>query len=451
MIPTQSGPKALKPSRREFIQSGTAAAVGTALAVQAAIVPAVHAAGSDVLRVGLIGCGGRGTGAAAQALRADKHVELVALGDVFEDHLRGSLDTLKKDDEVGRRVTVKDDHCFVGFDAYKQVLASGVDVVLLTTPPHFRPIHLKAAVEAGKHVFAEKPVAVDAPGVRAVLAASAEAKKKNLAMVAGLCWRYHQGMREAFQRVHDGAVGDIVALQCSYDTGSLWHKPRQEAWSDMEWQLRNWLYFTWLSGDHILEQHVHSLDKMAWAMKDEYPVKAIGTGGRQVRVDPAFGHIFDHFAVVYEYASGVKVFGSCRQQAGCANDVSDHIYGTKGSCHIQASHGQATIGSSVAGQPSWRSPEPPVRYVPERAQRTVRQHPRGQADQRRRVDGQEHADGAHGPHGGLHGQGHHLGAGAELEGRPVAGQVRVRRDAGAACSQAGRDEVRVSVWASRGA
>src|SRR5438128_1963424 len=142
------------------------------------------------------------------------------------------------------------------------------------------------------------------------------------------CWRYHEGMREALKRVHDGAVGEVTALQCSYDTGTLWHHPRQKEWSDMEWQLRNWLYFTWLSGDHIVEQHVHSLDKMAWAMKDEYPVRASGIGGRQVRTDPKFGHVFDHHCVVFEYKTGVKLFSYSRQQAGCANDVSDHVLGT---------------------------------------------------------------------------------------------------------------------------
>src|SRR5262249_35257128 len=146
---------------------------------------------------------------------------------------------------------------------------------------------------------------VDAPGVRSVLDTCEEAKKKNLSIVAGLCWRYHQGMRETFKRIHDGAVGDIVALQTSYDTGGLWVREREQGWSDMEWQLRNWLYFTWLSGDHNVEQHVHSLDKMAWAMKDEYPIKATGSGGRQVRTDPKYGHIFDHHAVVYQYANGV--------------------------------------------------------------------------------------------------------------------------------------------------
>ena len=318
-------------SRRDFLKASAVA--GAALATPWGSVANVHAAGSDVLRVGLIGCGGRGTGAASQALNADPHVKLIAMGDLFADRLRYSLDELRKG-EVAAKVDVKEDHCFVGWDAYKQVLATPIDVVILATPPHFRPAHLKAAVEAGKHIFAEKPVAVDAPGVRAVFAACAEAKRKNLCLVSGLCFRYEDAKRETMKRVHDGAIGDIVALHSSYYTGSLWHKARQEGWSDMEWQCRNWLYFTWLSGDHIVEQHVHSLDKMAWAMQDQYPVKATGTGGRQVRTGPEFGHIFDHHAVTFEFKNGVKCFSYCRQQAGAANDVTDYIMGTLGTCEV---------------------------------------------------------------------------------------------------------------------
>jgi predicted dehydrogenase len=318
-------------TRRDFLAASAATVAGATLT---ALTSSVHAAGSDVLRIGLIGCGDRGTGAATQALHADPNVQLVALGDVFSDRLQKSLNTLRADEEVGPKVQVKPEHCFVGFDAYNQVLASGVDVVLLTTPPHFRPLHLKAAVEAGKHIFCEKPIAVDAPGVRSVMESSNLAKRKNLSLVSGLCYRYERAKRETMKRVHEGSVGDIIALHTSYNTGGLWHFDRKPDWSDMEWQLRNWLYFTWLSGDHIVEQHVHSLDKMAWAMQDQPPIRASGVGGRQVRTDPAFGHIFDHHAVAFEYANGVKLFSFCRQQVGCANDVSDHILGTKGTCDV---------------------------------------------------------------------------------------------------------------------
>jgi predicted dehydrogenase len=315
-------------SRRDFLKVSTAVAGG--LAATLPFGSNVHAGGSDVLRVGLIGCGGRGTGAAAQALNADKHVKLVAMGDVFADRLQLSLDTLRKDARVADKVDVKPDHCFTDFDAYQKVLASGVDVVLLCTPPHFRPAHLKAAVEAGKHVFAEKPVAVDAPGVRSVLATCELAKKKGLSIVSGLCLRYDLGFRETVRRLQDGAVGDLIALQANDYRGSNWAKPRQPGWTDMQWHMRNWYNFTWLSGDFNVEQHVHFLDVCAWVMKDQYPVRAVGMGGRQVRTGPQYGHIYDHFSVVYEYANGAKLFSNCRQQVGCKTDISAHVMGSKG-------------------------------------------------------------------------------------------------------------------------
>jgi predicted dehydrogenase len=314
-------------TRREFLGV-------SATALLAGFTTSVHASGNDTLKIGLIGCGGRGTGAATQALRADPNVRLIALGDAFADRIESCHNQLMSDGDIAAKVDVEAQHRFTGFDAYKNVIASGVDVVLLATPPHFRPIHLKAAVDAGKHVFCEKPVAVDPQGARSVLETCREAKKKNLAVVSGLCWRYHQGKRETMKRVHDGAVGEIVALHTNYNVHGLWHKKREPAMSDMEWQLRNWLYFTWLSGDHIVEQHIHSLDKMAWAMKDEPPVKAFGHGGRQSRTDPVFGQIFDHHAVCFEYANGVKLFSYCRQQDGTPNDVSDYILGTLGTCDV---------------------------------------------------------------------------------------------------------------------
>ncbi|HEY7425674.1 MAG TPA: Gfo/Idh/MocA family oxidoreductase [Gemmataceae bacterium] len=349
---TQAPSSAPGATRRDFLAGAAVAAAGATLA---SLASNVHAAGSDVLRIGLIGCGNRGTGAAEQALNADKNTRLVALGDMFSDKLQKSLTQLKGNKAIGDRVEVKPECCFTGFDAYKQVIPL-VDVVLLTTPPHFRPLHLKAAVEAGKHIFAEKPCAVDAPGVRAVLKACEEARKKNLSIVAGLCWRYHHGMQETMKRVHGGAIGDITALQCTYNTGGLWSVKREDGWSDMEWQLRDWLYFTWLSGDFNVEQHVHSLDKMAWAMQNEYPISAVGSGGRQVRTEPVYGHIFDHHTVAYEYANGVKLFSACRQQGGCAQDVSDHIMGTKGVCHIETSRpARGILVSPPNRKPFWQS------------------------------------------------------------------------------------------------
>jgi len=335
-------PHAPGASRRAFLKTGAA----TALATQLGALPQVHAAGSDVLRIGLIGCGGRGTGAAGQALNAESNVKLVAMGDMFPDHLQSSLETLRRDESLAPKIDVKKENCFVGFDAYKHVLAAPIDVVLLATPPHFRPLHLRAAIDAGKHVFCEKPVAVDAPGIRAVFEASAEAKRKNLTLVSGLCYRYENAKRETMKRVHEGALGEIVAMQTNYNTHYLWMHRRKPEWTDMEWQLRNWLYFTWLSGDHIVEQHIHSLDKMAWAMKDQYPVRATGLGGRQVRTGIEYGNIFDHHAVVFEYAGGVKLFSYCRQQNGCAIDVNDYVLGTKGTCDV--------MKHAISGETRWR-------------------------------------------------------------------------------------------------
>jgi predicted dehydrogenase len=330
MIGPQTAPGDSTSTRRDFLRSSTAAVGGALLPLASS----VHAAGGAVLRVGLIGCGGRGTGAAAQALQADPDVKLVALGDVFEDRLRSSLATLKDDEKVAAKVDVTPDHCFLGFDAFEKVLGSGVDVVLLCTPPHFRPVHLRAAVEAGKHVFAEKPVAVDAPGVHSVLASCELARKKGLSIVSGLCLRSDFGFRETVRRLHDGAVGDIVALQANDYRGSNWARPRQPGWTDMQWQMRNWYNFTWLSGDFNVEQHVHFLDVCAWVMKDEYPVRAVGMGGRLVRSAPEHGNIYDHFSVVYEYAGGAKLFSNCRQQDGCAKDISAHVLGTKGRAEL---------------------------------------------------------------------------------------------------------------------
>jgi predicted dehydrogenase len=315
------------PTRRDLLGA-------SAVAATLAAAPHVYAAGSDVLRVGLIGCGSRGTGAASQALRADEHVKLVAMGDAFEDRLQTSLETLRKDEKVAGKIDVPPERCFVGFDAYRQVLAAGVDVVLLTTPPHFRPLHLKAAVEAGKHIFAEKPVAVDAPGVRSVLATCAEAKRKGLSVVSGLCLRYDNGFRATVKRLQDGAAGEVLTLQANDYRGSNWAKPRQPGSTDMQYQMRNWYNFTWLSGDFNVEQHVHFLDVCTWVMKDEYPVRAAGLGGRQVRTAPEDGHIYDHFAVVYEYAGGARLFSNCRQQRGLKNEISAHVVGTRGRAEL---------------------------------------------------------------------------------------------------------------------
>jgi len=313
-------------SRRAFLKSSSAVALAAPFVARSGF---AQVSPGETLRVGLVGCGGRGTGAAAQALAADSNVKLVALGDAFQDRLESSLDTLKKQSEIAQKIDVPEARRFVGFDAYKEVIAAS-DVVLLATPPHFRPIHIRAAIDAGKHVFAEKPVAVDAPGVRAVLAACEEARKKKLSVVSGLAMRYSNAHRETVRRIHDGALGDIRTLQANDFRGPIWVKPRQPGWTDMEYHMRNWYYFTWLSGDFNVEQHIHILDLCAWLMKDEYPVSAMGLGGRQVRTGPEYGNIYDHHSVIYEYANGVKLHAYCRQFAGGVNDISAHVAGAKG-------------------------------------------------------------------------------------------------------------------------
>src|ERR1041385_3552285 len=337
----------LPTTRRRFLKTGSIAAMMGAVAPYVKIAPKAFAANSETIKVGLIGCGGRGSGAAGQALAADNNVLLPAMGDVFQDRLHNSHDALKK--QAGEKVQVDPDKMFIGLDAYKKVLNSGVDLVILTTPPGFRPLHLAAAVEAGKHIFCEKPMATDAPGVRSVMESVKKAKEKKLALVAGFCWRYNYGERELFKRVLGGDIGELRSLENVYFTGPIWVHPRVPGQTDMEYQLRNWYYFTWLSGDHIVEQAVHSIDKMAWAMRDVPPVSCFATGGRQVRTEEKYGHIYDHFAVVYEYEDGTRGYHLSRQQAGCANFVNDYYTGTKGIAKIK------TFGSlDIIGEKKWR-------------------------------------------------------------------------------------------------
>jgi predicted dehydrogenase len=309
-------------TRREFIRSSTAALTAAPLA----IATSAHAAGSDAIRVGLVGCGGRGTGAAHNALEASPQVRIVALADVFKDRLETCRVRLAA---AGERGTVGDERCHAGFDAYRQLIAGDVDMVILATPPHFRPMHFAAAVGSGKHVFMEKPVAVDPTGVRAILAAADVADAGGLSVVAGTQRRHEASYEGMIKRVRKGGIGRIVSARCYWNMGGLWVNPPRAEWSDMEWQLRNWLYFTWLSGDHIVEQHVHNLDVVNWAV-GTHPIRAQGMGGRQVRTAPKYGHIFDHFAVEYEYPDHVHLTSMCRQIDGCANRVEEVIRGTEG-------------------------------------------------------------------------------------------------------------------------
>jgi len=323
---TKTGKKKDSVSRRDFIKTSTAAGMATLLAGTGGI----FAAGSDKIRVGVIGCGGRGTGATKDCLNASAEVEIIAMGDLFQDRLDDSLESLKKD--FADRVKVTPETSFVGFDAYKKVLTCDIDLVIMAPPPHFRPMHLQAAIAAGKHVFMEKPVAVDPPGARSIIASSQLARQKGLALVAGTQRRHEVHYLEIMKRIHDGAIGEIVGGQCYWNQGELWVKEKQPGWSDMEWQCRNWLYFTWLSGDHIVEQHVHNIDVINWAI-GELPVKCMGMGGRQVRTGPQYGNIFDHFAVEFEYPNGARVMSMCRQTPGCADRVAERVVGTRGVAH----------------------------------------------------------------------------------------------------------------------
>jgi myo-inositol 2-dehydrogenase/D-chiro-inositol 1-dehydrogenase len=319
-------------TRRDFLKTATTAALATAIAPGSNAFGGVHAAGSDAIRIGLVGCGGRGTGAIEDALSSGAAgVSLVAMGDLFPDRLAASHSRLKE--KFGSAVDVTPARSFTGFDAYQKVLASDVNYVVLATPPGFRPIHLAAAVAAGKNIFTEKPVAVDGPGIRAVLEIYEQARAKGLGIGAGTQRRHQTGYLETMRRIHDGAIGNLLSARCYWNQGFLWKKDRQPEWTDAEWQIRNWLYFTWLSGDHIVEQHVHNIDVVNWAMQT-HPVRANGMGGRQVRTNPDYGHIFDHFAIDYEYANGTTLMSMCRQIEGCDKSVSEALVGEKGTSQV---------------------------------------------------------------------------------------------------------------------
>jgi predicted dehydrogenase len=333
-------------SRRTFIQTAAAASAGFVLPSGS------HAAGSDVIRVGLVGCGGRGTGAARDCLVGSEGVELVAMGDLVADRLAQCRTQLAKvaaeNPVVGAKYKVTEERCFTGFDAYRRVLASDIDLVILAAPPGFRPAHLAAAVAAGKHIFTEKPVAVDPAGVRAVLAAYDRAREKGLAIVAGTQRRHQAEYVATIQRVHDGAIGDVLSGQVFWNQGELWVRDRRPEWTDVEWQIRNWLYFTWLSGDHIVEQHVHNIDVANWVL-GAHPAKATGVGGRQWRTDPKCGHIYDHFGVDYEYPSGARVLSMCRQITGTRQNIGENFIGTRGS---------SNAAGTITGKQAWSFGQP---------------------------------------------------------------------------------------------
>ena len=333
-------------NRRSFLMN-TAASVSAASALTSLdLSTSAYAGGTDLIKVGLVGCGGRGTGAAEQALTADPNVKLVAMADVFADQIESSLSTLKGS-PVGPRVEVANDQKYVGFDGYKGLI-DNVDLVLLTTPPGFRSIHFAYAVEKGKNTFVEKPMAVDGPGLRKFLETARISKEKGLSAVNGFCWRYHTPRRETMKQVFDGAIGKIVAIETTYNSGGVWEprRTREECKSEMEYQLRNWYYHDWLSGDHIVEQAVHGIDTMGWAMGDNLPEKCWAVGGRQARTDAKYGNIWDHFSVVYEYPNNVRGYHHCRHWPNTPTQVKDFVLGTNGVADV--------FGNKIEGDNKWR-------------------------------------------------------------------------------------------------
>ena len=323
-------------SRRDFIKkSSMLVAGGAVVGGNLSIARAAHAFGSDTIRIGLVGCGGRGTGAATQALNTmtktdinpNGEVKLVAMGDAFADRLQACYRTVKG--QHGNFADVPKDRQFVGFDAYKHVIDSDIDLVILATSPGFRPLHFEYAVNSNKHVFMEKPVATDAAGVRRVLAANEEAKKKNLAVAVGLQRHHEKRYLETVQKIWDGAIGDLVLTRVYWNGGGVWVRGRQDGQTELEYQMRNWYYFNWLCGDHINEQHIHNLDVSNW-LAQGYPVECNGMGGREVRNGIDHGQIYDHHFCEYTYANGVKMISQCRHIKNCWNNVSEHAHGTKG-------------------------------------------------------------------------------------------------------------------------
>lgn len=338
-------------NRREFLKTGAATVAATALAASFDGRAGVYAAGDDTLRVGLVGCGGRGTGAASNALNADKYTRLVAVGDTFRGQIDQCLNAIKNESTIAAQVDVPEEQKFVGLDAYKRVI-DAVDVVLLASPPGFRPYHLRAAVEAGKHIFTEKPMATDAPGVRSVIETVARAKEKGLGICAGFCWRYDNEKRAFFEKVHGGAIGDVMAAYGTYLTGPVKPMPpadtRPAGISDLEWMVRNWYNFTWLSGDGLVEQAVHTVDWLAWTFGDTPPQSCTAVGGRQI---PAHGgNIYDHIEVNYVWESGARGFLAQRQSVGCYGENKLYLMGTRGMGELTPSPRPARI----TGSEEWR-------------------------------------------------------------------------------------------------
>jgi len=335
-------------SRREFLKTSATAVSGAALG-SLALNAVAHAAGSDVIRIGVVGCGGRGPGAAADAMSVDPGVRLVAMADLFMDRVKGSRNNLKgqKPDQVA----VDDDHCFAGFDGYKKVIQS-VDVVLIACAAKFHAMYAKAALEAGKHVFVEKPHAIDPLGVKVLMAACELAKQKNLSLVSGLQSRFQRSYQEAMKRIHDGAIGDIVTIEENFLRPPYVLVKRAAGLNEVQYQCSNQYHFGWLSGDDVPQSLIHNVDRSLWAMREQTPVKCHALAGRSAMFDEIYGNVFDHHAVVYEFAGGTKLYAFCRTTTGCYDEVSSLIYGTKGRCNL--------LAGRIDGETKWQyqGPDP---------------------------------------------------------------------------------------------
>ena len=333
----RTNPSPATSTRRQFLATSAALGLGSTIG-SPALASSLFVQGADTIRVGLIGCGGRGTGAALDTLKADPSTRIVSIGDLFADRMESADKTISE--RMSDRYEVNSDRKHVGFDAYKKVLADEVDMVILTTPPYFRPFHFAAAIAAGKHVFFEKPVAVDPAGIRQVIAAGKQAKEKGLACVVGTQRRHNQNYLEAMKAIQDGELGDVTAANVYWCQGGLWHNGREDDWSDVEYQIRNWLYFIWQSGDQIIEQHIHNIDVALWAFGDEAPEEAFASGGRLVRTDEMYGNVYDHMDVTFTMPGGRKISSKCRQfPEAKANWVGEEIYGTKGMAKLTESKG----------------------------------------------------------------------------------------------------------------
>jgi len=342
MAHSNESKKETRTTRRDFLKASTLAA---SVAVSGAldVSRSVFAAGSDIIRVGVIGCGGRNAGAAAQALTADSGARLAAMCDIFMDRVKEKRQILKE--QKGSQVTVADDHCFAGFDGYKHVIESS-DVVLIANAAKFHPFHAMAAVEAGKHVFVEKPHGIDPAGVKLMQRASELAKQKGLSFISGLHSRYHTGYAETVKRIHDGAIGDVVAIEENFLRGPYGVIDRKPGLSEVEWQCSTQYHFRWLSGDDVVQSLVHNLDRSSWVMRNQAPVKCHGLGGRSSMTEPIYGDVFDHHSVVYEFEGGALIYAFCRTTNGCYDSSSSIILGSKGKADI--------MRCRIWGETNWR-------------------------------------------------------------------------------------------------